>query len=208
MLEKLIRREVIHPPVVQERAERQMTVLINAAIVQQERDGLCRIRNMSQSGLNVETSVPLAIGEPATITLHSGRTLDCVVRWCRDNRVGMSCESDPTDVLQGERAVPAADLVGPALPRFSRQLPVDISVHGVVYRCALDSISTKDVLLTDVPARLPAAQTLTLCIPGLGEIPAAIRASELGAMFARFLTPLPFTALDRWLTASDWARLR
>jgi len=191
-------------PPLKERSERQMTVLINAAVIQGDRDGLCRIRNVSPTGLAVETSMPLSVGEPAIVTLHSGLTLSCVVRWTKDGRAGMSCEVNPLDIVQNARAASPDDELGPSLPRFSRSIAAQIAVLGFMHPCKMDSISTRDVILTSLPTRFEAGQFMSVGVRGLGEFPATVRVSEGDGIFASFAAPIPFAALDGWLTAEPW----
>ena len=188
----------------QERAERQMTVLINAGIRRGADDGLCRIRNVSAAGLNIETSLALDIGDSATVVLQSGRVLACAVRWMKDGRVGLSCAGDPAEALQQERAVPADEAMVAEALRFERRLPVQLAVHGFVHQCDLESISIRHAVLTSVRTNVQPPQVLTVSIPGLGDFPATARGSKDGCLLVRFNAPIGFGLLDPWL-ASDRA---
>ncbi len=183
------------------RAPRQMTVLINAAVVQGSRDGLCRIRNMSETGLQIETALPIELERPLDIVLQSGRSLACVPHWTEGGRTGLSCTTNPTEILTGARVAGEADTAEPILPRFERQMEIEIAAHGFVHVCELHSISTKDVILTSVPDALHGT-LITVCVPRLGEFTATIRARDGGDLFARFETPVAFADLNRWLAQS------
>lgn len=189
----------------QERAPRQMTVLITAAIEQDGRDGLCRIRNMSPTGLSIETALPITLEEPATIMLHSGQTLSCIPRWARDGRVGLSCDVDPTtellDHVRGGQTGPV-----PSLPRFSRTMGIEIVSRGFLHGCTLDSISTKDVIFTGAPATLVPLQNITVSIRFLGSFIATVRVNDDGQVYATFATPVGFAELNPWLIAGRWGR--
>lgn len=183
----------------QSRADRKVSVLINAGVRQGERDGLCRIRNVSDGGMAIETSVQLVADEAVEIMLHSGRVLAASVRWVRDDRAGLSCTENPNDVLHVETAG-AHGAFGPALPRFYRTVAAQVVLHGRVHRCMLDSIAPGDILLTGAPA-CEVSQAITIDIAGLGAMPASVCISADSDLFARFATPLPFRLLDAWLTA-------
>lgn len=183
----------------QPREERQMTVLINARIRVGDADGLCRIRNVSPSGLNIETSMRLDPDERATIILPSGRAMDCVVRWARDGRVGLGCHDDPAAIVHEERSAAPDDGGAPSLLRFTRNMPVQLVVHGFVHHCELESIAIRDVRLNAVRTTILPTQVLTVCVPGLGELPAAARSAADGTLFARFNAPIGFALLDPWL---------
>lgn len=182
------------------RKDRHVTVLVNAAIGQAGRHGLCRIRNVSVEGMAIETSLSLVVGEDAVVTLSSGREAACVVRWVRDGRAGMSCSTDLTVLLLEDRAERMAPRPGPALPRFSPAATVAIRLLGRSHRCRLDSISTSDVLLCAAPP-VERHERLSVVVHGLGTFTAVVHIWEDGNLFARFTPPLPFRQLDEWLAA-------
>lgn len=185
----------------QQRTTRHMTVLVNAAIGQHGRDGLCRIRNMSVGGLAIETSLSLVTGETAIVTLASGRELPCIVRWTRDGQAGMSCDADPTALLHDDRAARSTPLPGPAPLRFYRIVAARIRLHGRDHRCNLDSISTSDVLMTGTPP-LRAGEGMVICVLGLGEFPATATIAQDGDLFARFTPHISFRLMDEWLATN------
>lgn len=189
----------------QERAPRQMTVLITAAIEQDGRDGLCRIRNMSPTGLSIETALPIIDGQRATIMLHSGGTLTGIPRWAHDGRVGLSCDVDPTTELLGNGHNPQPSSV-PVLPRFSRAMGIEIVSRGFFYGCTLDSISTRDVIFSGAPATLAPGQSITVSIRFLGSFIATVRVNDDGHVYATFATPIGFAELNPWLVAGRWKR--
>lgn len=186
------------------RAPRQMTVLINAAIVQGDDDGLCRVRNMSEGGMQIETALPLILDEPAVIVLHSGATFSCMPRWSRDGRTGMSCDFDPRRLLLDEGRAGETDVRAPWLPRFYRSLAVEIVAQGFVHSCLLESISTRDAVLTQLSIALEPGRTLTICIPRLGDFSATVRTNEDGNVCATFETPIGFNAFNHWLVPAPW----
>lgn len=178
---------------VEGRASRRTSVLANAGIAQGGREGLGRIRNVSTGGMCIQTSLTLVVGQPASVTFQSGAIVDCEVRWVRNRHAGLSCDTDPRPAL----GTPADDR-RPALPRFNRQLPIELAVQGRAYTCTLDSISTCDILATDAPM-LVRGQLLSVAVDGLALLPAVVRISAEGELYARFSTPLAFAALDAWL---------
>lgn len=180
------------------RAERQRTVLVNAAVTQGGRDGLCRIRNVSEGGLAIETSLPLSPG-PAEIALRSGDVLACIVRWAREGRAGFSCEAgvDATRLV-GRRMAAEYEQPGCGFPRFQRSQELKIAVRGHPYDSLLHSIAPTDVWLASAP-EFPRGEPLTVSIRGLGDVSARVCAAENGEMIALFNAPLPFRDLDPWL---------
>lgn len=187
---------------IRDRADRQMTVFINAGVGQGRNDGICRIRNVSTGGLAIETRCPLVVGEAAILTLVSGRELTAIVRWVRDGRAGMSCPENVSAIVQEEGRGKAlvAGMAGPALPRFYRTAAVTIAVQGQIHRCMLDSISIGDVLLAGAPS-LRQGALVSIDVKGLGCFPATVSISQDGDLFARFTPVIPFRLFDGWLAS-------
>lgn len=181
---------------------RHVTVLVNAAIRQNGREGLCRIRNVSTEGLAIETSMKLVAGAAAHIILASGRETACIIRWVRDGRAGMSCAEDLTALLLEDRAEKLAPRPGPVLPRFGPATTASISLLGRSHHCGFDSISTSDVLLYGTPP-IATHDRIGVTIHGLGTFPAVACIAQDGDLFARFTPPLAFRLLDEWLAAQD-----
>lgn len=186
------------------RAERQRTVLVNAAIVQHGADGLCRIRNVSEGGLAVETSLPLCPG-PAQVHLRSGDIVDCTVRWAREGRAGLSLEQPGSAAdLVARRIAPEHEQPGFGFPRFERSVAVGIAVRGRPYRCMLHSIAPTDVWLIGAP-EFPRGEPLTVSVKGLGDLMAMVHEAEKGEMVALFHSALSFRQLDPWLASTALA---
>jgi len=181
-----------------ERAEREMRVLVYAGVQQGALNGLCRIRDVSDQGLCIETQLPIRADEAASISLRSGQNFDAMVRWTQDQRIGMSSDANPRRIIQDERAFqPPA---GPALPRFVRRKPVQVVAHGIPVTGCLESISMHDVLIENLSA-LPASQSISLRIGGLPDIPATVQIMSGTDLFATFWKPIGFAVLDKWLSA-------
>lgn len=183
------------------REDRQVTVLVNAAIVQAGRDGLCRIRNVSAGGLAVETQLPLTVGAAAEIGLRSGRILQCVVRWTQNGRTGLSCAEPADEVVLAERGAVEPDPMAPVYPRFERRVAATVALHGQNRACAVHSLSTADIILFGITGVEPGAH-LGITVPGLGSFSAVGRLSEGDELLAGFVPPIPFRLLDGWLATT------
>lgn len=183
------------------REERQVTVLINAAVSQGRRDSMCRIRNVSAGGIAIETGLPLVVGDPAAVTLHSGRVLQCIVRWAEDNRAGVSCEDITADVLRAETAIVPVKS-GPAIPRFARTMAMEIAVRGKAYACTMQSISASDILVSGGPA-FEQGLPVTICLRGF-YIGSGTMREEIGEhLLIAFASPVAFRVMDPWLVATS-----
>lgn len=183
------------------RSERQVTVLVNAGIAQDGRDGLCRIRNVSDGGLAIETSLRLGVDAPVTVTLHSGRQLACMVRWRDEMRTGLSCDESPADALREAREQVEAQAPVLAQPHFARSCDVDLVIHGRSHPCRLDGLSVSDALIAQAPPIDP-GQPVTLRVAGLGDLPAVARMVLDTHLLVVFPRPVAFRLLDPWLAGS------
>ncbi|WP_162184714.1 PilZ domain-containing protein [Sphingomonas hengshuiensis] len=73
-----------------ERAPRTMTtLLVGKLLCGAAGDHPCRIRNLSATGMLVETSQPLLPGQPVTVELRGGDRLDAAVAWAASGRAGL-----------------------------------------------------------------------------------------------------------------------
>jgi PilZ domain len=177
--------------------ERQVTVLINAGVSYGGRDGLCRIRNISAGGMNIETRMQMAVDSVIAIQLRSGRYMEGRVRWVKDSLVGLSLAAYNADDLLADRVSNEAVARTGAFPRFERVGSVGFAINHRRRRGALLGISLADVTIeTD---DLPLGAVVTVEIDGLGEHLAKVVRTGEGSARAMFTQPLNYRALEAWL---------
>jgi hypothetical protein len=181
--------------------ERTVSVLINAGVAQGERNGLCRVRNLSDNGMMIETHIPLVVGHEASFQLRTGRTIVGSVRWSKDNRAGVALEKDGVEAVLSNRAHADAAAGGGAYPRFDRLSIATVISGAIRSRCELMVISLADAHLAGLPAGLPQGP-VTVAIRGLEDRLARLVRIDENRVLASFAQPLNFHALEDWLDAT------
>lgn len=177
-------------------AERAVSVLINAGIAQSDRDALCRIRNLSESGIMVETRLPLTPDTDVSIQLRSGRLLDGTVRWRKDMRAGISFADVSADAILSDR--PSVDGTDFIFPRFERRAGATVTVRHRRHRCTLSSLSLGDAVLFGLDG-VAIGNVVTVAVEGLDDRLARIVRIEGDRAVVSFTEPLHFRSLERWL---------
>lgn len=191
-------------PVERRAQERTVSVLLNAGVAQGGRDGLCRVRNLSDSGMMIETHIPLTVGEDVSFQLRTGRAITGSVRWVKDNRAGIALERGGVDAVLSNRmdANPAAG--GGAYPRFNRLSPATVISGARRSRCEVVVISLADAHLTGLSGMIGDGPA-TIAIRGLEERLARLLWIDEERVLASFAQPLNFRALEEWLEATALA---
>lgn len=193
-----ITRDTLYATEQRRAVERQVTVLINAGIAQHGRDGLCRIRNISPSGMNIETGIALETGKAVTIELRSGRRLEGEVRWVKEHLSGLHFpEENVGEVLNDRVSGDVVARVG-AHPRFTRSGFAICKINHRRQNCTIISISLADVTLGGLHDLKPDT-VLTVEISGLGEQLAKVVRQDEDETRVMFVQPLNYRALEAWL---------
>jgi len=184
------------------RDSRTLTLLLVGRIVGEHTDGLCRIRNISASGLMTEVCGRFSIDESVRIELRNGQSVAGCVRWVEDGKLGVEFDERIADVQQllAEPRVTVREDGVPIVrpPRLPTDCSADIQLDGLHHRAAVVDLSQGGArLITSAP--LEPEALLTLTIAGLPPVRAAVRwvgGEEAGLTL---LTPFAFTTLAQWL---------
>ncbi len=108
-------------------ANRHCTVFRIAKIARESDAGLWRVRNISDNGMMLATTVAVNTGEPLEIALSDSITLTGKVVWAREGRCGVAFDT-PVDALDILRQLAAERQSGeyrpPRLPVHGRALAV------------------------------------------------------------------------------------
>lgn len=184
-----------------ERALRTTTVLMAAKLIRREGEGLCRVRNISTSGMMVETRAPLCVGEEVRVGLRCGEELVARVAWAQDGTAGLAFLA-PADV-QAMLAVetPRSRLVrtrAPRAPRFTIASAIEVEARDELHHATLIDISQGGARLR-MSFNPMADEPLTLSIPGLPLKSGSVRWSDRGTVGLRFYQALPFEVLAAWV---------
>lgn len=183
------------------RSERTLTMLIVAKLRAGNREGICRVRNVSKGGMMIESRMPLDCGQPVMLDVRDQAGLQGSIAWVRGERSGIRLESELA--LDGLLSAPPArpsrvtrTKVGRG-PRLEVQCEVEVELASGRLKAALKDISQGGAKLS-MPLVVQRDERLLLMIPGLPMKLALVRwaGSEIGVAFAE---PLSFGTLGEWL---------
>lgn len=162
------------------------------------RDQLCVVRNISEGGLMFECLHPPVVGQQLAIELRSDKQMQGVVRWARDNMVGveLDCPIEVTRMLREERG--SLLRVRPRAPRFVRRGALRLIVEGETI-----AGETIDISISGVSCRIdePLQRGQPL-VAAVGDIPATnalVRWTKGDVAGISFEKPLPWRPFQLWL---------
>jgi hypothetical protein len=183
--------------------ERQISVLINAGIVHDGKDALCRIRNLSSGGVMVESSLSLAMDDRVTLQLRSGRMVEGVIRWIGEGRAGIAFSDPHASEMVTERLASGALATSPiGYPLFERQAWAQVIADHKRVRARIARISPSGITVED-GHDWRNEHVFSISIEGLGDHLARRvdgDASESDEeMHLIFVQPLHYRAFEDWL---------
>lgn len=178
--------------------DRVVSVLINAGVAQAGRNALCRIRNLSEAGMMIETRMPLVVEEEIVIQLRSGLCVCGVVRWTKDHRAGIALHDAGAELILIDHGQTDASGEAGVFPRFPRNAPAFLTVNHRRSRCTLTAVSLGDAILA-CSHDVALGQIVTLAIEGLEERLAKITQIDEDVVRVSFTQPLHFKMLEQWL---------
>lgn len=193
------------------RAPRTVTTLmVGKLICGSAGEQLCRVRNISATGMMVESPYPLRDGDRITVELRCGQLLEGTIVWTSAGRAGVQFAAtiDVEEVLATAKGTsPAARLrrAVPRAPRFEVEGPARLVCNGVSHMVRVENISLSGARLhlTSQPAL---DRVMTLVIPGLSPRSCTVRWCEGDAAGIAFIEMIPYAELAAWLSALDEPR--
>ncbi len=191
-----------------DRAPRTVTTLFAGRLLHGDGgETLCRVRNISTSGMMVEAEVAIAPGEQVAVELRNGERLDGTVSWSGEGRIGIqfvcSREIEALLLISAEGR-PRRGAPRPRAPRFDVGCRARVDASGQSWVVAVANVSQSGArlrLADDV--HLPGE--LMLVLPGIASRRCALRwrlGEEAGLAF---IDMIPFAELSTWLAASRTA---
>ena len=183
------------------RAPRAMTLLIAGKLVVGEHETLCRVRNMSATGMMIETHRSLSQGDEVCVHLRSSCDLRARVVWTRQGAAGLAFLTPV--VLEAVLAAeaPRSRILRARLPRAPR-----IAAEGAITVIAGEdthAASLLDISQGGAKLRFPflpkQEERLILSIPGMPTKSGAVRWLRDGEAGLAFYEPLPFDLLAQWI---------
>ncbi len=184
-----------------DRAPRLTTILLGGRALVGTRDYLCRIRNVSVSGMMIECSVPVPVGTPLRIEVRSRTIIDAEVVWTDAPRIGLR-SVEPIDIpvmldlhrREGGRM--------PRSPRLTTATPVRLTQDGHSRNAVLLDISQAGCRIA-ITGLAESSAPVRIDVPGLAPRHAARRwVGDHDAGFT-FLEPYGFADLAAWQTDGD-----
>jgi hypothetical protein len=200
-MKSLPRDESLTPaPEFRERAPRIMTVLTTGKLILEDREVLCRLRNLSATGMMVETSAPLEVDQQVRVGMRSGDEFAARVAWSRDGAAGLALLA-PINVEAALAVQPPRSRisrhVAARAPRLALELPIEVDARGQPHSAVLLNISQSGARLR-LPFRPLPDERLLLCIQGLPHKSGTVRWVRETEVGLGFFEALPFAMLADW----------
>lgn len=151
---------------------------------------LLRARNISDTGMMLDTHITLDVDEPVTITLSEGVDIPGVVQWYDKHRCGVRFDQpiDSAALLHAEAERKRSDRRGGALRLAARRLATSFTEKGIRAVRIFD-VSHRGMGLTH-DGTLGSGMLLNLVVDSGIQRSAEVRWSEDGRAGIRLLEPL------------------
>jgi len=184
-----------------ERAPRAMTLLMTGKLLAGREEGLCRVRNLSATGMMIETRMTLQIGQDVRVELRCTHDLAGRIVWTREGAAGIAfgLSIDVEAVLAAQ--APTSRIVRsrmPRAPRLAAACAITIDAQGDTHEGILLDISQGGAKLR-LPFQPARDERLLLTIPDLPLKSGAVRWVRDGEVGLAFYEALPFDMLAEWL---------
>ena len=182
-----------------ERAPRAVATLLVGKLSHEGNPGqLCRVRNISEHGMQIDTIASLLPAMRISVELRGGQTLTGAIAWTKGGRAGVRFDT-PADVnaILGKPQIEAAT-VRPRSPRFAAEIPARISSLGRSIDVVVADLSQGGACLR-LQRTLRADSEVILMIPGLPTRRCTTRWSNDEFAGVAFHDPISYTELSAWL---------
>lgn len=177
--------------------KRHLTLLRVGAITIEGRRELCLIKNISSGGMSIRPYCALATGTRVVIELKTGMSVPGLVAWADGATAGIEFDR-PVDVLDILAAT--HDRPKPRMPRIEIDCLAMVRDGAAVHRLRVCDISQGGVKLAGEPS-IDSASDLSVTLPGMATLPAALRWSGQGHVGLTFNRLLALSELIAWLRA-------
>jgi PilZ domain len=183
--------------------------MVGKLLCEQRGEQLCRVRNLSATGMLVEARRPLEIDSDITVELRCGQRLSGQVVWSHDGRAGVQFRApiEVETVLATARGTsPAARLhkAVPRAPRFDVHCPARLVCNGAPFKIVVNNISQSGARL-HLTGQPDLDRVMTVAIPGLNPRACTVRWARDGEAGIAFIEMVPYAELADWLSQLDVA---
>jgi len=189
-----------------ERAPRAVATLLVGKLSHEGNPGqLCRVRNLSEHGMQIDTIASLLPGMKISVELRGGAHLTGAIAWTKASRAGVRFDA-PTDVnaiLGKPQLEPSTPR--PRSPRFVAEIPARISSLGRSIDVVLADLSQGGACLR-LQRTLRVDSEVILMIPGLPTRRCTTRWSNDEFAGLAFHDPISYAELSAWLDSPAAAR--
>ncbi|MBQ1496844.1 MAG: PilZ domain-containing protein [Sphingomonas sp.] len=182
-----------------ERAPRAVATLLVGKLRHEGNPGqLCRVRNLSERGMQIDTIASLLPDMRITVELRGGALLDGAIAWTKGGRAGVRFDT-PADVnaILGKPQAEAA-AARPRSPRFAADIPARISALGRPIDVVVVDLSQGGACLRMQRPLRPDTEVI-LMIPGLPSRRCTTRWSNEELTGVAFHDPISYAELSAWL---------
>lgn len=177
------------------REARLTTILLIGRLVTDERDWVCRVRNLSSGGLMAECDAALAVGTPVRIELRNMAVVNGEIVWARPPRAGVRFDA-PVDVTELLRTG-SGQARRPRAPRLTATCSVLLWYQGQTTAQTLVDLSQSGCRLA-IAHPPPVDWPVRITIPGLPPRHATLRWARDGEAGFAFREILSFSELSTW----------
>lgn len=175
--------------------ERHLTLFRVGSITIDGRRELCLIKNISAGGMMIRAYCPINEGTTLSVELKSGQPVTGRASWVSNHSVGVAFDK-PIDVIEILSA--SADGPRPRMPRIEVDCIATVRDGANVYRLQVSDISQGGLKLRGDPV-LEHGCDLSVSLPGLEPLPAALRWRQDGHVGISFNRLIPLADLVAWL---------
>lgn len=177
------------------------TLLLGKLFTENSGANLCRIRNVSENGMMIESHRSLIVNRNICVELRSGTRLEGRVAWANQGRAGVQFHQpiDYKRVLADANIAPASGKGAlPRAPRFDIECAGRISNYGRSIDVVIENVSQSGARLR--MSRPPKQESeVILSIPGLPSRRCVTRWATEEAAGLAFLDSIPYRDFSLWL---------
>lgn len=182
-------------------AKRHVAVMLLAKLTCGNEATICRIRNISAMGAQIETKAALMINQPIALELRSDLKMNGYVAWSDGSLAGVQFETGIDVNRYLARSESRIDRIKARAPRFQCHSRIFLIADGKFIGCHITDISLSGTGVSGLPARnaLRNDQMVSIIADGLSVHHASVAWSDGDRMGLRFRHPLKYTDLQAWL---------
>jgi hypothetical protein len=184
-----------------ERAPRAVATLLVGKLSHEGNPGqLCRIRNISEMGMQIDSIASLVPGLKITVETKGGAVLTGAIAWTQAKRAGVRFDGpiDVSEILGKPQPETTASAPRPRSPRFVADVPARISSYGRSIDVILADLSQGGACLR-LQRTLREDTEVILIIPGLEPRRCTTRWSNEEFAGVSFHDPFSYLELSTWL---------